>query len=256
VTVIEVNGVGRSFDGGGTWAVRHVSVTVEEGTTLALLGSSGSGKSTLLRMVNALDRPCEGSIGIDGTDVREVDPLRLRRSIGYVLQDVGLFSNMTVAANVEVVPRLLGMPRSARRQRVEEMLDMVGLRFRAYGRRHVSTLSGGERQRVGIARALAGRPALLLMDEPFSALDAVVRSHLHDEVEVIRAQLGVTIVLVTHDPVEAIRLGDRIAVMHEGRLVRTGTWAQIVHDPADPFVTSLVERALRQGALLKSEVPR
>ena len=253
--MIEVDGVGRSFDGGRTWAVRDVTMEVDEGATLAILGSSGSGKSTLLRMINGMDRPCEGCVRIGGANVAQLDPLPLRRSIGFVLQDVGLFSNLSVAGNVEVVPRLLGWSRAERRQRAEEMLELVGLPPHEYARRHVATLSGGQRQRVGIARALAGRPKLLLMDEPFSALDAVVRAHLHDEVEAIRDRLGVTIMLVTHDPVEAVRLGHVIAVMHEGRLVRMGTWADIVRDPGDPFVASLVSRAHRQAALLKNEVP-
>jgi len=236
-------------------AVRGVSLSIQTGKTLALLGSSGSGKSTLLRMINRLDARDGGSILVDGTSVDGLDPLVLRRSIGFVLQDVGLFPHLSNFENVEVVPRLLGWSRGDRRKRAEEMLELVGLDPTEYGHRRPSSLSGGQRQRVGIARALAAGPKHLLMDEPFGAVDAVARARLHDELDAIRTRLGTTICLVTHDPLEAIRLGHEIAVMHEGELLQIGAWRELTSDPAHPFVRSLVDHARQHAALLEGSTP-
>ncbi|HMN95158.1 MAG TPA: ATP-binding cassette domain-containing protein [Phycisphaerales bacterium] len=248
--MIQFRRVSRSYDGGSEWALRDVTFSVADGETVALLGSSGSGKSTLLRLVNALDRPDEGDVAVDGVPVAASDPLSLRRSIGYVLQDVGLFPHLSVLANVEVVPRLLGWSRKDRRRRAEEMLELVDLKPALFATRQPASLSGGQRQRVGIARALAARPGHLLMDEPFGALDAVVRTHLHTQLETIRSRTGTTICLVTHDPMEAIRLGDRVGVMHEGRLLQLGSWKDLRTAPADRFVESLVHHVEAQAAMV------
>jgi len=251
--MIDITSVSRSFDGGRTWAVRDVSCRIEDGEALALLGSSGSGKSTLLRMINRLERPDHGTISVDGVAIDERDPLALRRSIGYVLQEIGLFPHLSVAENVEVVPRLLGWSRARRRARAEEMLELVGLPPDEFASRRPASLSGGQRQRVGIARALAAGSKHLLMDEPFGAVDAVVRARLHDELEAIRKRLEPTIVIVTHDPLEAIRLGDRIGVMHEGVLLQVGAWSELVASPAAPFVRELVQHAGRQSELFTGQ---
>lgn len=240
--LVEFSDAGKSFDNQLTWAVRGFSFDVAAGETLALLGSSGSGKTTLLRMINRLIDCDEGSVSLGGQDVRSIDAVSLRRSIGYVFQSIGLFPHRRVAENIATVPGLLGWSASRQLERVNELLDLVGLPPSEYGRRFPDELSGGQRQRVGFARALAGDPAIILMDEPFGALDAVVREELQQEVLRITQLLGKTVVLVTHDLFEAITLADRIAVIHEGRLEQIGTPSDVIMKPATPFVASLVSR--------------
>lgn len=249
--MIEIEGVSKSFDGGRTWAVRGVSLRVEEGSTLVLLGSSGCGKTTTLKMINRLIEPTEGEIRVDGVDVRTRDVLELRRSIGYVFQDVGLMPHMTVMENAALAPRLLGWSRKRRRERAAELLAMVGLDPGEFGARRPRELSGGQQQRVGIARALAAGPSYLLMDEPFGALDAVTRAQLQDELIRLRERLGKTIVFVTHDLFEAARLGDRIAVMNEGRVEQEGTLEELTRSPSTAFVERLFGEAERQAAALE-----
>jgi osmoprotectant transport system ATP-binding protein len=237
---VEFRRVGKAF--GSRRVLDDVSFVVERGETLVLLGSSGSGKTTTLRMINRLVEPDEGEVLVDGREVRAWDPIRLRRRTGYVIQDVGLLPHLDVFENVELVPRLEGWPEERRRERSRELLSLVGLSPDAFGPKMPSELSGGERQRVGVARALAFDPSLLLMDEPFGALDAINRRRLQDEFRDMKKTLSKTIVFVTHDVPEALKLGDRIGVMHRGRLVQLATATGILEQPANDFVAELVQR--------------
>ncbi|MEW2385614.1 ATP-binding cassette domain-containing protein [Micromonospora sp. NPDC047707] len=236
----------------GTEAVRELSLDVTAGELVVLIGPSGCGKSTVLRMVNRLIEPTGGRILLGGEDVTRVDPVRLRRRIGYVIQNVGLFPHQTVSANVATVPHLLGWPRERRRRRVTELLELVGLDAAQFGHRYPHELSGGQRQRVGVARALAADPVVLLMDEPFSAVDPIVRTRLQEEFLRLQAEVRKTIVLVTHDLDEAVRLGNRIAVLSQGgRLEQYDTPAAVLGAPATPFVREFVgaDRGIRRLAV-------
>jgi osmoprotectant transport system ATP-binding protein len=221
-------------------AVRDVTLTIEPGELTVLLGPSGCGKSTLLRTINRLVEPTSGTVLIDGADVRERDPDELRRGIGYVIQAVGLFPHYTVAENVAVVPRLLGWDAARTSTRVDELLALVRLDPARYRGRRPRELSGGEAQRVGVARALAARPRVLLMDEPFAAVDAIVRASLQEETARVHRELGTTIVFVTHDVDEALRLATRIVVMNAGSVVQAGTPDDVLQRPASDFVRDLV----------------
>ncbi|QUS36245.1 ABC transporter ATP-binding protein [Falsirhodobacter algicola] len=248
--MIEIRNLSKHY--GPTRAVDDVSLVVEEGTITALVGTSGSGKSTLLRLVNRLIEPTSGQVAINGTDTRQVPTADLRRRIGYVIQNHGLFPHWTVARNVATVPRLLGWPKAKTEARVAELLSLLSLDPDTIGPRFPHQLSGGQAQRVGVARALAARPELLLMDEPFGALDPVLRGKAQADLRQIQAALGTTVILVTHDMSEAIGLGHRIAVMRAGRLEQHGTPAEILSAPATDFVRDLVgegERAFRYLAL-------
>ncbi|MGW4293080.1 ABC transporter ATP-binding protein [Micromonospora chersina] len=236
----------------GTEAVRELSLEVKAGELVVLIGPSGCGKSTVLRMINRLIEPTDGRILLGDDDVTRVDPVTLRRRIGYVIQNVGLFPHQTVAANVATVPGLLGWSRERTRARVDELLELVGLDPGQFGRRYPHELSGGQRQRVGVARALAADPVVLLMDEPFSAVDPIVRTRLQEEFLRLQAEVRKTIVLVTHDLDEAVRLGDRIAVLSEGgRLEQYDTPAALLGSPASPFVREFVgaDRGIRRLAV-------
>jgi osmoprotectant transport system ATP-binding protein len=218
-----------------------------------LIGPSGCGKTTALKMINRLVEPTAGQILIDGADVRAQRPAELRRRIGYVIQQVGLMPHLTVSANVATVPRLLGWERERVRARVDELLTLVGLPPDEYARRYPAELSGGQQQRVGLARALAGDPALMLMDEPFSAVDPITRARLQDDFLRLRRAVPKTVVLVSHDIDEAVRMADLIAVMREGRLVQVAPPAELLARPADEFVAGFVgaDRALRRLALTR-----
>ncbi|MFJ8581899.1 ABC transporter ATP-binding protein [Micromonospora sp. NPDC093277] len=236
----------------GTEAVRELSLEVKAGELTVLIGPSGCGKSTVLRMINRLIEPTDGRILLGDDDVTRVDPVALRRRIGYVIQNVGLFPHQTVAANVATVPGLLRWPRQRTRDRVQELLELVGLDPGQFGGRYPHELSGGQRQRVGVARALAADPVVLLMDEPFSAVDPIVRTRLQEEFLRLQAEVRKTIVLVTHDLDEAVRLGDRIAVLSEGgRLEQYDTPAALLGSPASPFVREFVgaDRGIRRLAV-------
>ncbi|MEU7802169.1 ATP-binding cassette domain-containing protein [Micromonospora arborensis] len=236
----------------GTEAVRDLSLDVRAGELVVLIGPSGCGKSTVLRMINRLIEPTGGRITLGDEDVTDVDPVRLRRRIGYVIQNVGLFPHQTVRANVATVPGLLRWPKSQTRARVDELLDLVGLDPAQFGGRYPHELSGGQRQRVGVARALAADPVVLLMDEPFSAVDPIVRARLQEEFLRLQAEVRKTIVLVTHDLDEAVRLGDRIAVLSEGgHLEQYDTPAALLGAPATPFVREFVgaDRGIRRLAV-------
>lgn len=269
--MIELCDVSKSFDGGRTFAVDNVSLTVERGETVVLLGSSGSGKSTTLKMINRLVEPTTGRVTIDGASVTDASPEQLRRSIGYVFQGIGLFPHLTILENVCIVPELLQQDRrvppvrlgetmrgmlqasdgpTATRERARELLELVGLEPGAYETRLPHELSGGQQQRVGVARALAADPDVLLMDEPFGALDAVTRNSLQGELRDLRQRLQKTIIFVTHDIFEAVLLGDRVAVMHEGRLEQVASPGDLVNGPATPFVEALIAKARDQVQLL------
>ncbi len=234
-------------------ALDRLSLEVPAGETCVLVGPSGGGKTTALKLVNRLVEPTSGRVLIDGRDVTSTDPVTLRRGIGYVIQQVGLFPHLDVAANVATVPRLLGWDRHRIDTRVDELLDLVGLDPATYRRRRPDELSGGQRQRGGVARALAADPPVLLMDEPFGAVDPVTRARLQDEFLGLQRRLRRTVVLVTHDIDEALRLGDRLAVLAGGgRLEQYGTPADVLARPATPFVADFVGagRTLRRLDLL------
>ncbi|MFF5139964.1 ABC transporter ATP-binding protein [Streptomyces sp. NPDC013157] len=232
----------------GTTAVDGLSFEVPEGELVTLVGPSGCGKTTTMMMVNRLVEPTSGRIFVDGEDVAGVDPVRLRRRIGYVIQQVGLFPHRTVLDNTATVPALLGWKRARARARAAELLDLVGLDPKTYGPRYPDQLSGGQRQRVGVARALAADPPVLLMDEPFGAVDPVVREQLQDEFLRMQAAVRKTVLLVTHDIEEAVRLGDRIAVYGQGRIEQFDTPGAVLGRPATPYVAGFVgaDRGLKR----------
>ncbi len=252
--MISIRDVSKNFDGNRSYAVTNLSLEVAKNETLVLLGASGCGKTTTLKLINRLVPLTSGRILVDGRDIYQQDLLELRRSIGYVFQDIGLFPHMSVLDNAAVVPRLLGWNRARRSTRAQQLLQLVGLNPSQYANRRPRELSGGQQQRVGIARALASDPKYLLMDEPFGALDAVTRDQLQGELIRIKQTLGKTIVFVTHDLFEAIRLGDRIAVMNQGKLEQVGTKDELLNHPATPFVKELFNHATRQAALLQPGV--
>jgi len=238
MTAIQFSDVSASR--GSRGVLHDVSLAVAAGEVVALVGRSGSGKTTLLRLVNRLLEQDRGSVLVDGRDTREWDPIELRRRTGYVIQDVGLFPHLTVAANVATVPRLLGWDAARVGARVGELLTLVGLDANAYAARWPDELSGGQRQRVGLARALAADPPVLLMDEPFGALDPITRAELHGEFLQLQKTLRRTVLIVTHDMAEAWALADRIAILHEGRIIACDTPARLA-ESTDPRVMELVK---------------
>ena len=235
--MIELRGLRKVYPDGHV-ALRGLSLRVDAATTVALLGPSGSGKTTTLKLINRLVTPTAGTVLVRGQDISNVDAIQLRRGMGYVVQDAGLFPHLTALENTEAVPRLLGWPAARRRQRAEELFALVGLDYTVHGPRYPAELSGGECQRVGFARALAADPAIVLMDEPFGALDPLTRRRLQREFLSLKARLRKTVVLVTHDVEEAFLLADRIAVLSEGELVQLGTSGEIRAAPASEFVKS------------------
>ncbi|MEW2294962.1 betaine/proline/choline family ABC transporter ATP-binding protein [Streptomyces sp. NPDC006743] len=239
----------------GTTAVDGLDLEVAEGELVTLVGPSGCGKTTTMMMVNRLVEPTSGRVLVDGEDVAAVDPVRLRRRIGYVIQQVGLFPHRTVLDNTATVPALLGWKRARARARAAELLELVGLDPATYGPRYPEQLSGGQRQRVGVARALAADPPVLLMDEPFGAVDPVVREQLQDEFLRMQAAVRKTVLLVTHDIEEAVRLGDRIAVYGQGRIEQFDTPAAVLGTPANGYVASFVgaDRGLKRMSVTAVE---
>jgi len=237
--MIKLTRVFKTFDAGRSYAVKDLSLSVGMGETLVLFGSSGCGKTTTLKMINRLIEPTKGIIEVGGKDIMDHNPVDLRRQIGYVFQGIGLFPHMTIEQNVEIVPRLLGWSIPSRRERMQELLDLVGLPAESFAQRFPDELSGGQQQRVGVARALAANPTYLLMDEPFGALDALTREALQQQLLTLKNQLKKTIVFVTHDLHEALLIGDRIAILHEGHLEQIGTKKDILDMPATQFVQDL-----------------
>ena len=255
---IRLEAVTKVFPGSTAPAVRELSLDVPSGMLAALVGPSGCGKTTTLKMINRLIEPTSGRIVVDGTDVRDRPVHELRRDIGYVIQQVGLFPHQTVATNIGTVPRLVGWDKQRVRARVAELVELVGLDERLL-RRYPAELSGGQQQRVGVARALAADPPVLLMDEPYSAVDPIVRTHLQDELLALPERVQKTIVFVTHDIDEAIKLADRIAILAVGGVLEQyGTPEELLRRPANEFVERFLgrERGLKRMALLKvSDVP-
>lgn len=244
--LIEFRGVTKHY--GAATAVAGLDLTIDEGSLVALIGPSGSGKTTSLRMINRLVEPDEGEVLYAGRRVREYRPEVLRRGMGYVIQSVGLFPHLTVADNIATVPRLLGQPGRGIYKRVDELLALVGLEPAAYRSRFPRELSGGEAQRVGVARALAADPPVLLMDEPFGAVDPLQRTRLQDEFLRIQREIRKTVVLVTHDLDEAIRLADQVVLMKDGRIVQVASPAKLLAEPADDFVREFTgaDRSLKR----------
>ena len=238
-------GVDKRYSG-GVVALDGATLEVATGETLALIGESGSGKTTLLRTFNRTVEPDAGEVSVEGAPVARRNPVELRRGIGYVPQNGGLIPHWRVGDNVELVPRLRGWPADRRRRRADEMLELVGLDPAGYRSRYPRRLSGGQRQRVALARALAGEPPVVLLDEPFGALDAITRLRVRGIFRKVRAAVATTILLVTHDLEEALDLADRVAVMKDGRVLQSDPPGQLLRRPADPYVENLL--ALRRGA--------
>ena len=257
--MISLRHVYKSFDGSRTFAVRDVSLEVGERVFVAIIGDSGSGKTTLLKMINRLVDPDAGSVVVAGKPVDSDAPYTLRRRIGYVFQGIGLFPHLSVAENIGITPRLLGWADAAIRARVEELIDLVSLP-RSYLARMPSELSGGQQQRVGVARSLAARPSIMLMDEPFGALDPITRDTLGGEYRHLHEQMGLTTVMVTHDVMEAVLLSDRIIVMRQGSIVADGQPHELLLAHADAGVHALMDMPRRQAervrALMQERVHR
>jgi osmoprotectant transport system ATP-binding protein len=255
VSDIRFDQVSLQFPGTKRPAVDRCSCTIAAGKLVVILGPSGCGKTTLLKMVNRLYEPTAGRIYLNGQDVRQIKVTALRQQIGYVIQQSGLFPHMTVAQNIAVVPKLLGWGRPKIQQRIDELLMLVKLPPQEYRNRYPMQLSGGQQQRVGLARALAGDPAVLLMDEPFGAIDAINRASLQDEILRLQRQLQKTVLFVSHDVEEALRLGDRLLIMDKGQIVQYDTPYRVLTQPANAFVHELVgaEDQVRQLGLLRTE---
>lgn len=248
--MIELTNVSKRF--GDATAVDDISLHVSKGKFCALVGTSGCGKSTTLRMMNRLIEHSDGKIRLDGQAINSYDPVKLRRRIGYVIQSTGLFPHWTVARNIGLVPRLLKWPNEDVTARVEELMNLLGLPVEEFAHKYPHQLSGGQAQRVGVARALAADPDILLMDEPFGALDPITREKLQDELAKLQARMHKTVVFVTHDMDEALKLADHLVVMREGRIVQQGSPLALLQHPNDPFVESLLgglERGLKHAAL-------
>jgi len=248
---IALDRVAKSFDGGRTFVVQSISLAVPAGALVALVGGSGSGKTTTLKTINRLIEADSGTIHVDGASVQSLAPPALRRRIGYVFQGIGLFPHLTVGENIAITPRLLNWSAASISARVAELLDLVDLP-RDYAQRSPKELSGGQQQRVGVARALAARPSIMLMDEPFGALDPLTRDALGREYRKLHDQMGLTTLLVTHDVLEAVLLADRIAVMRAGRIVANGTPRELLRERSDAEVAALMDMPRRQALRVRS----
>ena len=250
--MIEIAHLSKRFAASGPPAVDDLSLSIGEGEICVLIGPSGCGKTTTMRMINRMIEPDSGVIKIAGRDVTNIDAVELRRSVGYVIQQVGLFPHMSIAANVATVPGLLGWDEARTARRIDELLELVGMEPASFRDRYPRELSGGQRQRIGVARALAADPPVLLMDEPFGAIDPINRTRVQDEFLKIQRQLKKTVVFVTHDIDEAIKMGDRIALLRDGRLVQHAPPAEMLAHPANGFVEDFVgaDRALKRLSLI------
>ncbi len=253
--MISLHEVSKTYDNGLTRAVDKVTFNVEPGRILILLGESGCGKTTTLKMINRLIEPTSGSIEVDGKDITDIDPVSLRRSIGYVFQGIGLFPHLSVAENVGVVPDLLGWPSEKINDRVDELLNVVGLGSEQFRKRQPKELSGGQKQRVGLARALAAGPKIMLMDEPFGALDPITRTGIIDEFSKIRRQFGLTTILVTHDMSEALILADWLVIMKSGRIIASGSPAELMANPGHPYAEELLSAPRHQAEKISKIIP-
>ncbi len=245
--LIRIEGVRKSYDLGKSFVVDSIHLDIERGELMVLLGESGCGKTTTLKMINRLIEPTTGTIHIDNQDTQKLNPVDLRRRIGYVIQNVGLFPHMTVCENMAVVPELLGWPQTKIHTRTNELFDLIGMPPEAYSFRYPRELSGGQQQRIGLARALAAKPRIMLMDEPFGALDPLTRDDLREEYLKIHRKLELTTIMVTHDITEALLLADRIAVIAAGRILCVGTPHTLLRQPGDAYVERLMEMPKRQA---------
>ena len=246
MTAIEYENICKQFPGSTAYAVNAVSAAIEEGEFITILGSSGCGKTTLLKMTNRLYEPDSGEIRLFGENIARKNPVELRRGMGYVIQQVGLFPHLTVEENIGMVPGILNWDAQRIANRVTELLTLVGLEPEEYRKRYPAQLSGGQQQRIGLARALATDPRVMLLDEPFGAIDAITRLNLQNELQRIHKSSGKTFLLVTHDINEAFKLGTRVMIMNAGRLLQFDTPKHIVQSPADPFVETLIRSAREQ----------
>jgi len=253
MTAIRFEHISKIYDDAEEASVDDVSLEVEQGSFVVLLGPSGCGKTTLLKMVNRLHEPSSGTIYMDGVDIRKMALTDLRRKIGYVIQQVGLFPHMTVAKNIAVVPELVGWEQKRIESRVDELLSLISLDPETYRDRYPAQLSGGQQQRIGLARALAADPGVMLMDEPFGAIDAINREALQGEMLFLQQKLHKTILFVTHDVDEALKLADKIVIMDEGRVVQYAPPCELLTAPANEFVRSLLnaDDRIRQLSMLK-----
>ena len=256
VSSIRFENVFLKFPGASEPSVNGCTCEIESGQLVVILGPSGCGKTTLLKMVNRLYEPTSGTIYLDGTDIRKLQATKLRQQIGYVIQQSGLFPHMTVAENIAVVPKLLGWSRMQYQPRIDELLTLIELPPLDYRNRYPSQLSGGQQQRVGLARALAGNPKVMLMDEPFGAVDAITRETLQNEILRLQQQLKKTILFVSHDVEEALRLADKIMILQQGQIVQFDTPFNILTQPANSFVSNLIgsDDLVRQLSLLGVEI--
>lgn len=245
--VVKLEHIKKSYN--NTAVIEDMNLEIYEGQLVVLIGPSGCGKTTTLKMINRIIEPTSGTIYINGEDITKVDPVKLRRSIGYVIQQIGLFPNMTIAQNVEIVPKLLKWDSEKRRKRTEELLYMVDMDPAIYADRYPAELSGGQQQRIGVLRALAAEPPLVLMDEPFGALDPITREALQDEVKRLQKKLKKTIVFVTHDIDEALKLGDRIIIMKDGRVIQDASPEELLSKPADDFVSRFIGKHRLSNAM-------
>lgn len=252
-STIKFDNITKVYDD-GTVAIEDISFTVEEGTTTVLVGPSGCGKTTTMQLVNRLVEPTEGTVLFGGTDIQDLDPIELRREIGYVIQEIGLFDHMTVGENVATVPELKGWDQDRIDNRVDELLELMDLEPVQYRDQYPNALSGGQRQRVGVARALAADPDVLLMDEPFGALDPITRENLQNEFLAIQEEINTTILFVTHSIDEALKMGDRIAIFDVGELVQYDTPQQILEEPKSSFVEDFIgaDRTLKELQVIQA----
>lgn len=247
VAAVEFRNVSKDY-GSGT-VLRDLSLTVPRGQIVTIIGSSGCGKTTLLKMINRLVEPSEGQVLVEGRDIGNVEAVSLRRDIGYVIQQIGLFPHMTIEENIGIVPRLKGVGKVERQEKVTALLSLIGLPPEQYRRRYPHELSGGQQQRIGVARALASDPSIILMDEPFSALDPISRVQLQKELINLNQRLHKTIVFVTHDIDEALKIADRIILLNEGEVVQSSTPEELLAHPANDFVIEFMGQERFQTAL-------
>ncbi len=254
VIIVELDGVHKTYNG-EDYVVNNLNLVVNKGEILVLVGESGCGKSTTIQMINRLIEPTAGTIKVNGVDVETVDKIELRRNIGYVIQSGGLFPHYTVEENISIVPKLCNKDEKKIKVKVLELMNMIGLDYETYSKRYPNELSGGQRQRVGVARALANDPDVILMDEPFSALDPITREQLQDELVDLNNTLGKTIIVVTHDMDEAIKIGTKIAIIENGKIVQCDKPHKILNNPKNNFVKNFIgsNRVLQNKTILKAE---
>ncbi len=246
-TAVEFRNVTKTY--GSATVLNNLSLKIDSGKLVTLIGPSGCGKTTTLKMINCLIEPTKGEILVEGQSINSTDPVELRRQIGYVIQQIGLFPHMTIEENISLVPRLNGENKAKMKKRADELLDLIGLDPREYGRRYPRELSGGQQQRVGVARALAANPSIILMDEPFSALDPISREQLQDQLVTLQSNMKKTIVFVTHDMDEALKIADEIVLMKDGHLVQVAPPDKLLRHPANDFVRDFVgEKRFQQAA--------